>query len=494
MKEKKVVRYKLIKHKWADEVEAEKLRRKKSIGILIICIFCFAGGFFLNSIVGAKTVGNSVDEQKMTEIYSLMKNEFYFGKDQKNFGQKLFTGAIEGLVSAGGDKHTMYLDPKLSQNFTSSMEGSFVGIGVQYYAIGNNDFMVDKVLRDSPAQEAGIMSGDRIFAINGKETKSMTIDEVKDAIVGSAGTKVEIDVLRENKHIKKQIERRKILNSVFSEIKGKTAVLRLNTFAETSGKEVENHLKDIREKGVSQLVIDVRDNGGGYLQAAREIASLLLPKNTVIFKEEKRNGTVEEYKTIDGYTQYKFNTIKVVVNADTASAAEVLTAALKEQLNAEVIGVKTYGKGTVQVPLTFKDGSMFKYTIAQWITSKGNKIDGVGITPDVEVKLDPAFTMNAPKLDAKVVYMVDTVNPAAKSVQTYLKLLGYPVDRVDEYFSVASSNALKMYQKDRGLKVTGNIDSEVLTSLISSCALKWNKEPEIYDLQLQKAMNLANGK
>lgn len=494
MADKKVVRYKLVKHKWPDELLAEKQRRKRRIAIVLACIFCFAGGFIVNMLTGTKAAGNNEDTKKITEIYSLMKDKFYFGKGDKKFPEKLISGAIDGMVNAGGDRHTMYLDPKLSQNFTSSMEGSFVGIGVQYYAIDDETFIVDKVLKDSPAEEAGILAGDRIYAIAGKVCKNMNVDDVKNLIVGSEGSKVEIELIRENKHIKKQVERRTVLDSVYSETKGNTAILKLNSFAETSGKEVENHLKSIQKKNCKNLVIDLRDNGGGYLQAAQEISSMLLPQDTVIFKEENKAGDIEEYKTLKGYTQYTFHNIVVVVNQDTASAAEVLTATLKEHLNAKVVGVKTYGKGTVQIPLTFKDGSMFKYTVAQWLTPKGNKINGKGITPDVEVKLDPALTTSAPKLEEKEVYKADTVNIASKSVQTYLKFLGYAVDRSDEYFSVASSNALKQYQKDKGLAVTGDINSEVISSLLSSCSLKWHVDEDLYDTQMQKAVKLANGK
>lgn len=493
-KEKKVIRYKLVKHKWADEVKAQRKRTMKRVAIVAACIVCFAGGFFVNGFTKKAGMAKSTDAQKLAAIYSIMKDKFYFGKGEKNFNDKLLSGAIDGMVSAGGDQHTMYLDPKLSQNFTSSMEGSFVGIGVQYYGIDDHTFIVNKVFKDSPAEEAGIMAGDRIYAINGKVCKNMSVDDVKNAIVGNEGSKVEIELVRENKHLKKQVERRTVMDSVYSEVKGKTAVLQLNSFAETSGKEVANHLKSIHESGCKNLVIDLRDNGGGYLIAAQEIASQLLPKNTVIFKEENKAGDTQEYKTIDNYAQYKFDKIVVVVNGDTASAAEVLTAALKEQLNATIVGTKTYGKGTVQLPLTFKDGSMFKYTVAQWLTPKGDKINGKGITPDVEVLLDPALTTSAPKLDNKVVYKANTVNAASRSVQIYLKFLGYPVDRTDEYFSPASSAALKQYQKDKGLNVTGDINTEVISSLLSSCSLKWNTHEDTYDLQMKKALELANGK
>ena len=495
MAEKKVVRYKLVKHKWPDEIKAERNRRMKRIAIVCVCILCFCSGFFLNQVTGTRAMGDDKQgAKKFSEIYSLMMNQFYFGKDQKNFEDKLISGAIDGMVNAGEDIHTSYLDPKSTQSFTSSMEGSYVGIGIQFYAMDENTFIVSKVFQDSPAEKAEILPGDRIYAIEGKVCEGMTLDDVKDLITASEDEKIEIEVIREDKHLKKEVKLATVLNTVISEMKGTTGILELSTFVETSRDEVENHLKDMKKKGAKNLVLDLRDNGGGYLKAVQGIASLLLPDDTVIFKEQDKDGNIELYKTKKGSDTYTFDRIVVVVNGSTASAAEVLTAALKEQLKASVVGTKTYGKGTVQVPLAFSDGSMFKYTIAEWLTPNGKHINGKGITPDVEVTLEPALTMGAPELKKDEVYKADTVNIAAESVQTYLKFLGYAVDRTDSYFSPASSEALKQYQKDKGLKVTGEINQESISSLLSSCAIKWHSNTEAYDYQMKKAVSMANGR
>ncbi|MEG0735227.1 MAG: peptidoglycan-binding protein, partial [Longicatena sp.] len=154
---------------------------------------------------------------------------------------------------------------------------------------------------------------------------------------------------------------------------------------------------------------------------------------------------------------------------------------------------KTYGKGTIQVPMPFKDSSQLKYTTAKWLSPNEKSVDKKGITPDVEVNLDPAITTSSPVLEKDEVFKADTVNIAAKSVQTYLKFLGYTVDRTDEYFSPASSNALKAFQKDNGLEVTGEINEKVISTLISQASLKWHSDAS-YDTQLAKAVELANGK
>ena len=492
MAEKKVVRYKLVRHKWPDEIQAEKRRRQRRAGVIAICIVCFFGGFFLNSTLH-KTLAVSSDEfQKLEEIYTLMSEKFYFGKDQKNLKQKLMDGAISGLVEAGGDIHTSYLDNEQTQNFTGSMEGSFVGIGIQFYSVDDSTFIIDEVLKNSPAEAAGFLMGDQIYAIDNTVCKKMTASDVKALITNSKSDEITLEIIRENKHKKIKVKKATVQDSVYSSVHGKTGILELDTFAETSGDEVKSHLQSLKKDGCENLILDLRNNTGGYLKSAQEIASYLLPKDTVIFREESKDGSKEDYKTISGYEQFTYKKIVIIVNGDTASAAEVLTAALKEHLGATVVGEKTYGKGTVQVPLTFKDGTMFKYTTAEWITPNGEKINEKGITPDVEVKLDEAFYTSAPILK-KEVYQPDTVSTAAKSAQVYLKFLGYAVDRTDEYFSYASSEALKQYQKDKGMKVTGNIDADTLTSLLSSCALKWHSEEAQQDTQMKKAVELTNG-
>lgn len=493
MAEKKVVRYTLVKHKWPDEIKAERDRRIRRICTVAACVFFFVAGFLVNNMTSVKQTATNPEFEKLSTVYEIMKDKFYFGKDQKDLEEKLINGAITGMVDAGGDTHTAFMMPKEAARFTSSMEGSYVGIGVQYYSLDENTFMIDKVFKDSPAEEAGLMPGDLIYAVNGKVCEHMDLDDVKALITGESGTKAEIEIIRNNKHIVKQVERRAVANSVSSEIQGKTGIVTLTTFAETSGEEFGNHLKDI-SKNCDNLVIDLRNNGGGYLVAAQEIASYLIPEDDIVFKEQTRDGKTTEYKSLKDVKKYSFDNIVIIINDETASASEVLCEALKENknLNVTVVGETSYGKGTVQTPLTFKDSSYLKYTIAKWLTPSGKSIDKKGITPDVNVSLDSAITMGAPKLENEV-FKADTVNIAAESVQTYLKFLGYPVDRTDEYFSPASSAALKRFQSDSGLNTTGEIDAKTITALLSKTSLEWHLHPE-YDTQLIKAVETANGK
>lgn len=492
MPEKKVVQYKLVRHKWPDELHAQRVKRMRIAGVMAACILCFAGGFGVSIVYNKSSVISDPTFSRLSEVYSIMSNKFYFGKEQDDFNQKLIDGAVEGMVKAGGDTHTMYMDQDQSTNFTSTMEGSFVGIGVQFYEQSEDAFVVTRVYKNSPAQEAGMMKGDIIYSINGTICQNMDAERVKELIVGDTGSKVELDIIRENEHIKKSVERREIMDTVYSETSGNVGTIELTTFADTSGNEFGSHMEDIIQAGCDTLILDLRDNTGGYLISAQQIASYLLGEDEVIFKEESKDGKIVDYKTLSDYPHYTFNKILVLVNGNTASAAEVLTATLQEHLDATIIGTKTYGKGTVQVPLPFNDGSMLKYTVAEWLTPSGDKINDIGITPDEVIELDAAFTTLAPKLDDDESYHGDSVNVAARSVQTYLRFLGYSVDRTDEYFSLASSEALKQYQRDKGVEATGVINADIVNSLLSSVSLTYHDRQAEYDLQMKKAVELAD--
>lgn len=494
MEEKKVVRYKLVRHKWPDEIAAQKAKRNHNLLFICCCIVCFIGGILSAQLLPVVAGTDAKDMDKFSQVYDALDNKWYFGKDIEDLDNKLMNLAISGMADGSGDAHTTYMDAETASNFTTSLEGNFVGIGVQYYAMNENTFVIDRVFKNSPADQAGIVKGDQLSKINGESCDGLTLDQIAEKIKGDAGSKVSLEIIREGKPINLEVVRGEVNNSVFGEVENGVGVLEISSFAETSGTETGMYLKDFKDKGVSKLVIDLRDNGGGYLKAAVDIASYLMPKDSVIFKEEERNGKIQEFIATGTSDKYEFDKIVILVNNSTASASEVLASALQEQLNAEIVGVLTYGKGTVQVTLPFSDGSSLKYTTAQWLTSKDNKINGVGIAPNHIIELDPAITTGAPSLEEGESYAGDTVSKVAKPVQMYLKFLGYKVDRTDEYFSLTSAEALRSYQKDNGLEVTGVIDDKTMSALLSSCSIYWHDNQASLDLQKMKAMEVVNGK
>lgn len=491
MDDKELLESRLKQYK-VDETKKERKYGRKII-IVIIAIACFFGGYWCNALLSKNNRVVSDDKfAKLERVYDIMMNDFYYGKDDEELAQRLIDGALEGMAYAGNDIHTQYMVPTSASDFTSSMDGSVTGIGVSIVSIEKFAYVITDVVKDSPADEAGLKPGDCIVSVAGEDTAKLTNDELLAKIKGKEGSEVRIGFKRGDEVFEKVITRKKVAASVFSDLYGNVGVLHITSFAQTTGEEVGKHLQALVKNNCTKLIIDLRNNTGGYLTTCREVGSYFLKPDSVILKEEVRDGSINEITTYAGYPNYEFDKLVILINESSASAAEVLCAALSEQIEATVVGTKSYGKGSVQYPLTFDDGSMIKYTTALWFTPNGNQINKVGITPDVIVEQESAYTTGIPNLEDDAVYEVDSVNAAAKSVQTYLKFLGYDVDRCDEYFSNQSMLALKRYQSEHALEVDGKITKDDCVSLFVEMMRKFYSDKTQYDLQLNKAIELCN--
>lgn len=489
---KNVTRYKLVRHKWPDEIEEEKKHKQKQRFTIAIIIVSFCIGLFFDQVTSVITIQQKPFD-KLETIYKIMKQEWYFGKDIKNLDQELINHAIYGMTTQNNDLHTSYMEPEVYEKFSTSLQGNFVGIGIQYYTADNNKAMVQRVFKGSGAEAGGMMEGDIILSVDGVIVEEKTLDEISQLIKGEEGTSVKITVLRENQPVDLTIKRGIVSDSVYGYIKEDIGVLEINSFSESSGDEVGKYLKDFSDQKKQKLIIDLRNNGGGYVGAAMQIASYLLEEGKIVYKELNKQGKVKEMKAYSNkeYPKYHFNQIVILVNKDTASASEVLTSCLKAQLeNVTIVGEKTYGKGSVQLPHVFQDGSSLKYTIAEWLTPNEEHINGKGIHPDIEVSLPEAITEGILSMKEDEEVKPDTVSPYAKPVQLYLEFLGYDIDRKDEYFSIQSSKALQVYQKEHGLEANGIINNATIQSLLSSCSIYWHKNEEHLDLQMKEALNL----
>lgn len=492
--EKKVIRYHLVRHKWPDEIQAEQEKKKKKALSICICIICFLSGFLFDRVMIGDAASSNSQFSKLEQIYSIMANNWYFGKEVEDLDTTLMNNAIHGLVSNSLDKHTMYMEPEEYEDFATSLQGKFVGIGIQYYDMGDHTFVVDRVFKGSGAEAGGMMKGDIIISVDGEDVSDKSITEVSEMVKGEENSEVSIGVLRENQNLELTIKRQSVNSSVYGYEKETAGVLEISSFAETSGEETGKYLSDFEQKGIRNLIIDLRGNSGGYVNAAMQIASYLIPEGSVVYQEQNKAGKISEKYTYQNTPQYAFDEIILLIDNETASASEVLAICLKEQLDhVTLIGEKSYGKGTVQMPITFEDGSSLKYTIAEWLSPNGEHINGVGITPDIEVALDSALSTGMPEIKEGERYYADQVSIYAKPVQRYLRFLGYQADRDDEYFSIASSEALKQYQNDHGLQASGEIDEETIKSLMSSCALKWHQEQDVLDTQMNAALAQLQG-
>lgn len=498
MGEKRTVIYKLERHKWPDEIEAEKKARRRKFAVVCSCLLFFAAGFFVAKGTQGTVVSGeaSAEMQKLESVYTILNEDWYFGKDIQDLSTTLLEKAISAMAYSESDPHTYYMSQEDAQNFSSSLEGTFVGIGIQFYQNAQGQYVVSAVFENSPAQKAGLQRGDLIISVMGEDCSTLSSGEIQELLALSEDETAQIVIERDGAQQTVSVKPAVVDNTVAAYVEDGYGYVVLSSFAENSGTDMQSALKRIRDAGESKIILDLRDNGGGYLSSALDIAACFLPQDTIVFQSEDRSGERTEYKVTEGYTPISFDQIVILMNENTASASEVLISALDENLGDQVImvGNTTYGKGTMQTSVPFSDGTSLKYTTAQWFSSQGKQINGVGITPDVEVSPDEARSIGMPNYTEEISVEADSVAVIAKPVQIYLRFLGYDADRSDEYFSQASSRALAQFQRDQGLEADGVIDNETAEALVNAAGVYWNEHEEELDTQKRKAVEIIHGR
>ncbi len=322
--------------------------------------------------------------------------------DQKFLGEveeeALVDGAIKGYIAALNDPYTQYLTKEEMEEFTIDVEGNFVGIGVYLTKdIQKNTVTVISPIKDSPAYKAGILSGDIISKVDGISYTGEQLTEASNKIKGEPGTKVKLEVLRGDKTLDFEIKRENVkVNHVENKvINDNIGYIKFNTFDDGCSEEFEDNLKELKSKNIKSLIIDIRNNGGGIVDEALEIADLMINKGDtlLITVDKNKNEEISKAKKAPIIEV----PIVILTNESTASASEILAGALKENNKARTVGTKTYGKGVIQELFSLKDGSGLKITTQEYYTPKRNKINGVGIQPDEEVQLD-ADLENKPEI------------------------------------------------------------------------------------------------
>lgn len=296
---------------------------------------------------------------------------------------------IKGFVGSFGDKHSGYFDIEETKKFNEVLSGDFEGIGA---VIEKNDFgvIIDRIIAKSPAKELGLLSGDIIIKANNEELKNLTITEAVNKIRGKANTTVTLEIIRvgEKENLTKIVTRRKIdIPSVDGKIIEGTNIgyISLSIFGEKTADDFYKTLADLESQKAKGIIIDLRDNGGGYLETAVSILSNFIEKDKILVTTKGKNPFLN--KSYFSYGNERVAPpIVVLINENSASASEITAGALKDYNLAILVGKKSYGKGSVQQPFHLSDGSEMKLTIAKWYTPKDYVIDKVGINPDIEVK------------------------------------------------------------------------------------------------------------
>lgn len=333
----------------------------------------------------SKSRSSSVQFDQFWKIWDLVKQKHVH---QPVDDVKLFYGAMQGMVAGLEDPYSVYFPPKQAAEFVSDFAGEFEGIGAE---IGKKDNMITIIapLPESPAEKAGIKTGDKIFAIDGQDAVNLTVEEAIKKIRGPHGTEVRLTVgqkepesIREVKIIRDKI----VVPAVTWEKKDNSiAYLRINTFNEETDPQFRKAVNEIKAFGAKGIILDMRGNPGGYLDSSVSVASEWI-QDGIIVRERFHDKTEKDYTSMGTTHQFVGIPTIVLVDEGTASGAEIVAGALQDYGAARLVGQKTFGKGSVQELEPFPDGSALKITIANWFTPKDRAIDKLGIEPDVKVE------------------------------------------------------------------------------------------------------------
>ena len=370
----------------------DNLNNKKEFGLLSLILVIIVTAITTSLTTGVIIYNNEKDNkhvinmkdkslQEFVNVYNSVLDNYYEDVNKEEMIDK----AIDAMLDYLGDDYTTYLNEKETEELSEKLAGKYQGIGVELIE-GNR---INKVFAKSPAEECGLQVGDIIIKINDKDVTTYTTSEIASEIKKDDKiTKVSITVKRNEQEFTFELEKKELnIPAVESEIIDnngkKTGYIYISTFSNTVYSQFKEHVNSLEAQGIDNLIIDVRNNTGGYLKAATDIASMFLEKGKIIYSLENKK-TKDVYK--DETKDSKNYSVVVLINESSASASEILAAALKESYNAQLVGKKSYGKGKVQQTADL-NGGMYKYTSAKWLTPNGICIDKKGLTPDFEVDL-----------------------------------------------------------------------------------------------------------
>ncbi len=389
-----------------------KIARKltKTLGVIIIALVFYFLGFLvghgnlafeknfkptvLNTSLGQP---KDVDFSTFWDAWKLV-TEKYVGQYSV---QAMIHGAIEGMINSLGDPYSAFMEPGANKAFLEDLSGEIQGIGAEI-TIKEDKLLIVAPLDGSPAKNAGLKPQDEIVEIDGQRTIGMSLDEAISKIRGKSGTEVTLLINRSGFKTPQEFKIKRaviVIKSVSWEMKGNIGYIKITQFGDDTSALAKQAADDIASKNPKAVILDLRDDPGGYLDAAVDVASLFMNKGVVV-KEQYKDGRIEELQTTLEGKLAKYP-IFVLINEGSASASEIVAGALRDSRGAVIIGKKSFGKGSVQELENLKDNSALRLTIAKWLTPKGKTIDKEGISPDIEVNLtsDDQAAGRDPQLD-----------------------------------------------------------------------------------------------
>lgn len=363
------------------------------IVIMIITLILGAViGSFVSFISKGKEVenGNIISEvpedlEEFVNTYNNIINDYYEEVDH----DKLLEAGINGMLEFLDDDYSVYMDEEVSDDFNEQVEGKYTGIGVEIIQLESGIVQISRVFNNTPASVAGLKAGDVFVKVGDTSVEGMTSAEISALIKGSKTDKVTVVVKRKEEEktftlTLKEVEIESVTSKVFEKNGKKIGYIELTIFAANTYTQFEKKLLELEGKNIDSLIIDVRDNSGGYLSTVTDIASLFMDKSKIIYQLDTKGVVEKIYSKSNTKRDYD---ISILINQSSASASEILAAALQESYGATVVGVNSFGKGTVQKAYQLESGATVKYTVQKWLTPKGNWINEKGVKPDIEIKM-----------------------------------------------------------------------------------------------------------
>ncbi|MCL1632269.1 S41 family peptidase [Sporolactobacillus sp. CPB3-1] len=405
------------------------------------------------------------DSAKLKAIHDLIEKEYF----RKISSSELYDGAINGMIEALNDPFSSYMNAKTASDFTESLSSSFEGIGAEVQMVGKQVTVVSPI-KGSPAEKSGLKPKDAIVTINGKSTEGLNINQAVNRIRGKKGTTVRLGIKRPgvSNELTFTIKRdtipiRTVESKVLKHDGQPIGYIAITQFNENTDREFSTALSKVEEKQIKGLIVDVRGNPGGYLQAVEKIGNLLIASKKPVVQIEDRAGKKQPfYSTLKKKKDYP---IAALIDGGSASASEILAGALHEAGGYPLVGVKTFGKGTVQQGIELSDKSELKLTTDKWLTPDGNWIHKKGIKPTVEIKQPAYFYASPINLDKGKKLKADQTSTTIADAQKMLEAAGKKPGRTDGYFSKQTVHAVREFQKDQKLTVTGTIDQKTADAL-----------------------------
>lgn len=375
----------------------KKIKKNKIKFSLLDTIIIVIVSISFGSIIGALVIYNkekisitNVPEEleEFVKTYNSINKNYY----KKVKREELIDAAIEGMIASLDDPYSNYMNESDTETFNRTIDGEYVGIGVTVN-IKEDYLEVLEISEESTAKKAGVKIGDKIIEIDNKSVKKKELSEISKLIKGKSNTKVKLKIIRDDKELEFNVKRKSIeVTSVESKIiennQKKVGYINIKVFASNTYKQFKNNLEKLEEEKIDSLIIDVRNNPGGYLNQVTKILELFLDKKKVLYQIKSKNNVDKVYSKKNDKRDYK---IAVLINKSSASASEILASAIKESYKGKIVGLTSYGKGTVQKSYELTNGTSLKYTTEEWLTPKGNSINKKGVVPDEEIELNDEY-------------------------------------------------------------------------------------------------------